>query len=81
MTDKEFFDAPSPLGDRETRREAINDYADNIEVEIANLKDAVETDDLESVRRRFAEAKAWFDALDDNICERDEDGSRKDGGQ
>lgn len=78
MTDKEFFDAPSPLNDRDNRRDALNDYSSNMEDEISSLRDAVGSDDLEKARKHFEEMKGWLDAIDDNLCEREEDGSRKD---
>lgn len=75
---KEFLDAPSPLGDRETRREAIEDYANNCESEIDDIKIAIARDDLSGARKHFEELKQWVDALNDNLCGRDENGSRKD---
>lgn len=77
MTDKEFFDAPSPLGDRDTRREAISDYASNIEDELIFLKDTVAANDLAKARGHLEELRGWLDAIDDNLCAREEDGSRK----
>jgi HPt (histidine-containing phosphotransfer) domain-containing protein len=81
VNDKDFFDAPSPLNDRDTRREAIDDYADNIQMQCDDLKAALRQDDPKAVRRAFEEIQGWLDAVDDNLCERDEDGNRKDGGK
>jgi len=74
MSDKDFFNDKSPVGDRDTRREAIIDYASNIESEISSLKIAVEENDLARARERFEELKGWIDAIDNNLCEREDDG-------
>lgn len=78
MSDQEFFDEASPLGDRDTRREAINDYASNAEDELSMLKYAVVDNDLARARKKLEELKGWIDAIDDNLCERDENGARRD---
>ncbi len=77
MTDKEFFDASSPLNDRDSRREALCDYVSDAEDALSSLRDAIGEDDLAKARLCFENVKGWIDALDDNICEREEDGSRK----
>lgn len=76
MTDQEFFDAPSPVGDRKTRREAIEDYASDLEDEAQALAHAVRRNDLTTARERFGELRAYLDAIDDNLCERDANGAR-----
>lgn len=77
----DFFDEPSPLKDRDTRREAICDYTGSLTEQMNDMLTAVEAGDVTEARRCFGEAKAWMDAIDDNLCERNEDGSRKDGGE
>lgn len=75
---KGYFEEPSPLGDRDTRGDAISDYAENIEDDLAGLRDAIANGDVEAARKRFKEIKGWVDAIDDNLCERDENGQRVD---
>jgi hypothetical protein len=38
---------------------------------------AVKANDVTEARERFGEMRAWMDAIDDNLCERDADGTRK----
>lgn len=73
MSDQKFFDAPSPLNDRPTRREALDDYCSNLEDEVAKLTAAVSSNDARRARRAFLEIKGWLDAIDDNLCRRDPD--------
>lgn len=75
---KGYFEEPSPLGDRETRGESIVDYANNVEDSLASLKDTVANGDVEGARKHFKEVKDWVDAIDDNLCERAENGQRVD---
>lgn len=35
-------------------------------------------DNLRAAREAFAEIKGWVDSIDDDLCERDADGNRKD---
>jgi len=72
----EFFDVPSPLDERETRREAIKDYAENVSIEADCLADAARDGDLVRLRTHWEELRDWMEALDDNVCKRDENGDR-----
>ena len=75
--DKQFFDDESPLGGR-PRHDSIQDAIRWADEALGDLGRAVDDRDLEEARKAFKEIKGWVDALDDDLCERNEDGTRKD---
>lgn len=69
-----FFDAPSPVGDRATRREAITDYVGNIESEIYYLKEAVADNDERNAREHLESLRRWVVAITENFDEKNTPG-------
>lgn len=78
MSDEEFFDEKSPVTGR-PRRDSIADTLDGIDDLATRLRAAVDNDNLALARQHFANIKQTVEErLDDDLCERDEDGFRVD---
>lgn len=64
---KVFLDGPTPTGDRDSRREAINDYVNNAETELDTLRVRISQNDLAGARRTFNGLKGWVKAIGENM--------------
>lgn len=74
--DKAFFNAQSPLGGR-PRRDSLGDACGFADSALDDLLYAVKANELQGARDAFEELKGWIDAIDDDLCARNADGSRK----
>jgi hypothetical protein len=64
---REFLDASSPTGDRDSRREAIVDYASSLEDQAVTLKVCIAQNNLVGARKAFQELQGWLEAIGDNL--------------
>lgn len=75
--DVAFFDEKSPLGKRVPRRESIDDSADAAISAAEDIMRAVKEDDLAIARDAFEQLKMAVDAIEDDLVERDVNGTRR----
>ena len=85
MSDGEFFEEPSPLNESRERGDNIRENVELLEEELYTIEQATRIEGgrftLANARKALVEARDLLNAIDDDLCERNEDGSRKDGGK
>ncbi len=82
----DFFEEPSQLDKRCTRGDNVRSVIDMLNEELYKIEQATRPapesrHTLDHARKALVEARRLLDEIDDEICERDEHGSRKDGGK
>jgi hypothetical protein len=81
MSDEEFFEAPSPLDKSRTRGDNLRDSVDLINDEFYTIEKATRNIGgrftLENARQALVDARRLLDDIDGDLCERNDDGSRK----
>jgi hypothetical protein len=84
MSDEEFFEAESPLDAGRTRGDNLRDNIELLGEELYTIEQTTRGEGgrftLPYARKALVEARELLDKIDDDLCERDEHGSRKDGG-